>query len=91
MELQVRKNDGQTEPFDKGKISGGAVKSGASVEQAEQVAMQVEEWAKGAAQDGVVATSDIRVKVLEVLQGVNPEAATAFEGYKKPEAPAEGE
>jgi len=83
MPIKVEKKDGRLEDFDRNKISGGIVKSGASPEEAESVATQVETWAQSAAVDGVVQSSDIRTKVLGLLQSVNPEVAVAFEAYKK--------
>ena len=83
MPIKVEKKDGRLEDFDRNKISGGVVKSGLSSEEAENVATQVETWAQSAAMDGVVQASDIRIKVLELLQSVDPEAAVSFKTYKK--------
>jgi len=77
------KKDGSLEDFDRNKVSSGAVKSGASSAEAESIAAQVETWAQSAAVDGVVKSSDIRAKVLELLRAVNPEAADNFAAYKK--------
>lgn len=84
MPLKVRKNDGSLEDFDRAKISNGAMKSGATAEQAEQVASQVEAWAQTAAVDSIIGTAEIRTKLLEVLRALNPQAAAAFEAYQKP-------
>ncbi len=83
-DLMVEKKDGQTESFDRSKILNGLIKSGATPEQAEEVAAQVENWAATVAVNNTVKTVDIRVKVLEFLRGVNPAVATAFEAYQKP-------
>jgi len=88
--LQVRKKDGRLEPFDRDKVKNGMLKSGASDAEAETVTGQVETWAQGVAQDGIVDTLEIRAKVLEILRGVNPGAAAAFEAYQKPSM-AQGE
>lgn len=84
MDLQVQKKDGTLQPFDRSKISAGVMRSGASLEEAENVTGQVEAWAQGAAQNGVVGATELRTKVLEVLKTVNPVAGTAFESYQKP-------
>lgn len=81
--LKVEKRDGRMEGFDRNKIVGGLIKSGATTGQAEDIATQVEVWAQGAAEDGVVKSSDIRTKVLELLRLANPEAADNFTAYKK--------
>jgi len=85
MEIKVRKKDGQLEPFDRSKIVNGLVKSGASSEEAESIASQIETWAQAAAADGVVDSSDIKAKLLELLETANPEAAASFRAYKKTE------
>ncbi|MFZ5365950.1 MAG: ATP cone domain-containing protein [Patescibacteria group bacterium] len=85
MNLQVQKKDGSLEPFDRNKISAGLLKSGASAAEAESITVQVESWAQGAAQNGIIHSLEIRNKVLELLRGVNPTAAAAFESYQKPQ------
>ena len=83
MPIKVEKKDGRLEDFDRNKVSGSVVKSGASPEKAESIATQIETWAQSAAMDGVIKSSDIKTKVLELLRSVNPEAAASFETYKK--------
>jgi len=83
MPIKMEKKDGRLEDFDRNKISGGVAKSGASPAEAESIANQIETWAQSAAVDGVVKSSAIRTKVLELLRSVNPEAAATFEAYKK--------
>lgn len=83
MPIKVQKKDGRLEDFDRSKISGGIVKSGATPEQAENVATQVENWVQTIAVNGVVSAAQIKEKVLEILRSVNPEAAVAFEAYRK--------
>lgn len=83
MPIKVEKKDGRLEDFDRSKIVNGIVKSGAAPEQAEGIAAQIETWAQGAAVNGVIKSSDIRPKVLDLLRSVNPEAAASFAAYKK--------
>lgn len=80
---KVRKNDGIEEDFDKNKILSGCMKSGASVIEAEKIATGVETWLPSVATNGVVAATDIKIKVIELLRGINPSAAGSFEGYQK--------
>jgi len=84
MELQVEKKDGRLEAFDRSKIINGILKSGAAQEEAENIANQVENWAKSTAVNGVIKTMDIGTKVLELLNMIDPAAAAAFQTYKKP-------
>lgn len=86
MNLQVEKKNGQLQPFDKSKVSAGLIRSGATVEEAENIATQVEAWAQTNAVNGVVKSLDLRAKILEILQTVNAAVATAFESYQKPQA-----
>lgn len=82
--IKVQKKDGRLEDFDRSKVLAGITKSGATPEQAESITGQVEAWAQTAAVNGVIGSSQIRIKVLEVLQSVNPEAAANFRTYQKP-------
>jgi len=84
MPVKIQKKDGRLEDFDRNKIINGVVKSGATSEQAEEVARQVETWLPTSAVNGVVRSMAIRNKVLEMLRGLNPQAAATFETYKKP-------
>ena len=81
--IKVEKKGGMQEDFMQGKITGGLVKSGATQEQADGIATQIEAWAPTAAQNGIIKSSDIRTKVMELLQAVNPEAHNAFMAYQK--------
>lgn len=83
MLIKVQKRNGQLDDFDRGKVAQGVTKSGATSEQAESIAVQVEAWAQTAAVNGVISAAEIRMKVLELLQAVNPEAAASFETYRK--------
>lgn len=83
MPIKVQKKDGQLEDFSRSKVVESVIKSGATSEQAENITQKVEGWAQAAAVNGVVKSSDIRSKVLELLRPVNPEAAGKFEAYKK--------
>jgi len=88
-ELQVRKKDGKVESFMREKILNSVVKSGGTPEQAEKITAEIEKWAPTVAAEGIVNTSDIKVKLLEMLRAENPAAADTFESYKKEEsAPA---
>lgn len=84
MELQVEKKNGRLEAFSQSKVIDGILKSGATSEQAENVANQVEVWAKSNALNGVIKTIDIRAKVLELLKVADSAAAAVFQTYKKP-------
>jgi len=81
---KVQKKDGQVQDFDRTKIVSGVVKAGATPEEAERVAVEVENWLPTVATEGTVNVTDIRTKVLEVLGMVNPVALGVFGAYQKP-------
>lgn len=83
--MQIQKRDGSLEDFDQSKISSGLVKAGATLDQAETIASQAVTWAQGAAVEGVLRASEVKTKVVELLQAANPEAAVVFEAFRKPE------
>lgn len=82
-ELKVQKKGGKVEPFDRGKVLASVMRAGGTQEQSEQVTAGVESWAKSSGPE--VSALDIRSKVLELLRPLNPQAADAYESYKKPE------
>lgn len=81
--LQVEKRDGQLEDFDREKITRSVTAAGLAEEEVESLASEVEVWANEAAKDDVVSSSELKGKVLELLRGRDPGAATRFEEYKK--------
>ncbi|MDP2860329.1 MAG: hypothetical protein Q8N98_01285 [bacterium] len=83
MSVKIQKKDSRLEDFDRNKVLGGAIKSGASGEEAENVAKQIEVWVETAAVNGVVNSTELRSKILEILRLVNPNAAVSFENYRK--------
>lgn len=84
MPVKVQKKSGELEDFDRAKVLNGVMKSGATPEEAENVTAQTEAWVQTAAVNGVVQTTEVRAKVLEILRSVNPTAAASFEAYQKP-------
>ena len=80
---KVQKKDGVLEDFDRGKIISGLVKAGASAEEAEKVALEIDTWLPTAAVDNVVNSLDIRVKGLSILKMINPQIAEKFDDYQK--------
>ncbi len=81
---KVQKKDGSLEDFDRTKIVNGLVKAGATTEESEKVAAEIDAWLPTAVVDNTVNSLDIRVKGLDILKTVNPEIAAKFEDYQKP-------
>lgn len=84
MAVQVKKRDGRLEDFDRTKIVNGLLKAGADSKEAENIAGQIESWSFSAAKDGIIGSSEIKAKAIELVQPMNPKAAAAFQAYQKP-------
>jgi len=81
--LKVIKKDGKTEDFHHYKIVNSIINAGATSEEAEKIAENIEGWVKSNAQNNTINTSEIRTKVIEQLKNVNPDATQSYENYKK--------
>lgn len=82
-EIKVEKRDGQLEEFDRIKVRTSLVKAGALPEEAENITTQIETWAQTSAVNGVIKSSGLRAKVLELLRSASPKTAVRFEKYRK--------
>jgi len=82
--FKVQKKGGLVEDFDRNKIVVGVVRAGCTPEEAERVASEIETWLPTVAVEGVVQSTDLRTKGLEVLRVVNPTVAATYEAYQKP-------
>ena len=82
---KVLKKDGSVQDFDWKKVTSGVLLAGGSQEDAEKVASGVELWLSTVADDGLIKSNDLHIKVLDTLRAVNPDAAKRFEAYRKPD------
>lgn len=82
--FKVRKKSGELEEYNRDKVVEGVVHAGASLEEAERVAAEIDAWLPQAVAEGVVDSSQIRGKVIEILRPVNQIAAGDYEGFQKP-------
>lgn len=82
--IQVRKNNGQVVTFDGDKIERILVRVGLDTSAAHSTAQTVQTWA-GGVPGGIVTTSEIKKKVLELLP---PEAAQKIRAFVKQRRPA---
>ncbi|MCX6783812.1 MAG: ATP cone domain-containing protein [candidate division WWE3 bacterium] len=84
--FKVEKKDGTLQEYDQSKVINSMVTAGASHEEAAKVLPEVEAWAEAMAENGVIKSVDIRLEVIKELRTVNPEAASVFEKFSKPQA-----
>ena len=84
---KVQMKDGRIEDFDRNKIVNGVINAGCTPEEAEKVALEIENWLPTVAVDNVVKSADLRTKGLEVLGMVNQSAASTFVSYQKQTEP----
>ena len=82
MEIEVIKKDGSREPFDQDKIARVVTAAGLKPQEGFELALVVAKWAKESAKDQI-STGEIRNRVVEELQKVNPTASAAFLWYEK--------
>ena len=82
--LKVEKRDGDLEDWNYDKILLSIGKSMMPLKRSEKIASQVERWANKASKRGVVTSTDIRDKIIEILKEADPVAAESYELYKKP-------
>lgn len=82
--FKVEKKDGQIVDFDRTKITRGLTLGGATIEQAESVATQIETWLPTVAVGGIVKSVAIRGKLLAILDTTFPAVAATFRAYQKP-------
>jgi 2-phosphoglycerate kinase len=83
MDLKVRKRDGNEEPWSDDKLVTSMTKAGVADDAASAMAAKIKDWAKDAAENGVIASSEIRGKVIENLEADYPEEADSYRAFKK--------
>lgn len=83
MALAVLKKDGTTEDWDIAKVKSSILNSGVSEEETEAISTLIEVWANRFAENGVVKSSDIKAKAIEIMKAVNSAFTQAYEAYQK--------
>ncbi len=86
--LQIQKQDGSLQDYDRRKLLTSLIRAQATPEQAMQVTTEIESWLI-AQNTPMVKSDDIKSRILEDLNKVNPDAAHAYEAYKKAVAEAQ--
>ena len=83
--LQIQKKDGSSQDYDRRKLLTSLIRAQATPEQAMRVATDIETWLVSLNVQ-VVKSEEIKKRIVEDLNKVNPDAAHAYEVYKKAEA-----
>ena len=83
--LQIQKKDGSSQDYDRRKLLTSLIRAQATPEQAMRVATDIESWLVSLNVQ-VVKSEEIKARIVEDLNKVNPDAAHAYEVYKKAEA-----
>lgn len=82
-DIQVRKKDGSLENWSYDKLLASITKAGVPLEKAGGIASSVEKMAQGSAENGILNSSEIRGRAIELLREVDSAAAEKYETYKK--------
>lgn len=80
---QIKRKDGTTERFDRFKILSGAMRAGASPEEAEKAVAKVESWVMFSAPKGGIEKSQVRNQTIKALSVENPIAARTYSVLEK--------
>jgi len=83
--LQIQKKDGSSQDYDRRKLLTSLIRAQATPEQAMRVATDIESWLVSLNVQ-VVKSEEIKARIVEDLNKINPDAAHAYEVYKKAEA-----
>jgi len=83
--LQIQKKDGSSQDYDRRKLLTSLIRAQATPEQAMRVATDIESWLVSLNVQ-VVKSEEIKARIVEDLNKINPNAAHAYEVYKKAEA-----
>ena len=81
--FKVIKRDGSIQDFDKSKVMDGILKSGASMEVAEAVALDVEAVFSDKTDEDKVSYLDIKAEVVNSLESKDPDCVQKYASYQK--------
>jgi len=82
-ELRVRKKDGREEDYREENVFESMRKAGLPETDARSIALKVTEWVRERAEQGAVATSEIKDRVVEQVREVNEEVSERFRNFVK--------
>lgn len=80
---KVKDKNGVVKPYDRFKAMTGAMRAGASMDEAEKTVQQVESYIFNASHKGPVTYSDVRKQTVRALGNINPIVARIFDTLEK--------
>ena len=80
--IKIKKRDGSLEDFDQTKIARVVIAAGLTHEQGQRLAAEITNWAQTNSNSSITSLQ-IRDKVIEELQKLNPNAADLYTWYEK--------
>lgn len=80
--VKVQKNDGNVENFEKKKLLLSLIRAGAPPDQAERILLNIESWLNSQEQK-IIKSSEIRIRVVNILKRINPQAARGYKIFRK--------
>ena len=81
--IRVRKKDGSVEDWNYEKAVSSMVNAGIPLNIAENVLIFLEAWARVHNENGIVNTSDIHLRVVELLKNIDESASSRYDSFKK--------
>ncbi|MFW6143745.1 MAG: ATP cone domain-containing protein [Patescibacteria group bacterium] len=83
IDIKVKKKDGSLEDFDRTKIKSSVTAAGLAEEQAEILAAETEIWVYENSGNEEISSSQIREKVIELLEEQDSTVAASYKTYEK--------
>lgn len=83
--MKVQKRDGSIEDFERKKILLVLIRAGTPPDQAERILNDIESWLNSQNLE-VIPSSDIRLRIINILKRINPQAARGYKLYRKSQA-----
>ncbi len=80
--VKVQKQEGNVEEFEKKKLLLSLLRAGSPPDQAERILANIETWLNSQEQK-IIKSSEIKIRVGNILKRINPQAARGYKLYRK--------
>lgn len=81
--LKVKKRDGYYETWSSDKLITSMGRAGVPIEDAQKFADEIYKWALQASTDGIITSTSLREKVIDLIKKDYPTEAENYKTYKK--------